>query len=247
MLNCEVEDILHWGAIGAVKVYLMVDEDRYAEIGNHANFVSDVKKAPGAGYSRPFQKCYRINSFLDAIVTENNPSEPEVLLVGLCQIHRSFIEIAYNLPLDTPLNEWVCFIHGDWASDYYTLWHNEALKPADLYLTKNELNELHRAICNGERLNNKFDTYQIAEQVELEQAFVKAAVVERNSPKKANAVMSLCELAISALKLDDSLINNHFSLQAELNRQLSKRGITEIEGEKTLDDALGKAKSVRKQ
>ena len=69
MLSCEVEDILHWGAIGAVKLYLMVDENRYAEIGGHANFISDVKKAPDTGGGRPFQKSYRINPFLDASAT----------------------------------------------------------------------------------------------------------------------------------------------------------------------------------
>lgn len=249
MLSCEVEDILHWGSIGAVKLYLMVDEDHYAEIGNHANFVSDVKKAPAAGYNRPFQKCYRINPFLDAIVTENNPTEPEILLAGLCQIHRQFIEFAYNQPVDTPLNEWVCLIHGDWATEYYTLWHNEALTPTDLYLTKAELSVLYQAISTGKTLRNRYENYDIAERSALEKAVVNAAredKTERNSSGRAETTLSLIELALTAVKLDRALIDNPYKLYTEINNNLRQHDLAEIQiSDRAFADMLGVAKSSR--
>lgn len=223
MLSCEVEDILHWGAIGAVKLHLMVDEDRYAEIDKHANFIAEVKKAPAAGYSRPRQKRYRINTFLDAIVTENEPTEPDILLAGLCQIHRQFIEFAYNQPLDTPLNEWVCLIHGDWATEYYTLWHNEVLTPADLYITRSELGVLYQAINTGQPLKNKYEDYDIAKRDDLEKAVIntaKEAKTERNTAGNAKATLALTKLVLIQAGLDTDLVDNPHKIHTKINELL---------------------------
>ncbi|MBZ9612568.1 hypothetical protein [Rheinheimera maricola] len=230
MLSCEVEDILHWGAIGAIRLYLMVDENRYAEIGDHANFIADVEKVLVSGGGRPFQKSYRITPFLDAIVTKNNPTEPEVLLAGLCQIHRQFIEFAYNQPLDIPLNEWVCIIHGDWATQYYALWHNEALTPADLYLTKDELSVLYNAINTGQTLKSKYNDTDIANSIAQNNELISTIKPERNSPGRAKAVTALTELVLKLAGESDDLINNPHKLHRRINELMLEHKANECGG-----------------
>lgn len=216
MLECEIDDILHWGSIGAIDLHLMLNEDRYAEIDPLDSFLDDIKSLPSER-RRNHQSHYRLSKYLNASVTDTTT---DVLLSGLCKIHRSFIEFAYNQPHKKPLDEWVCSIKEDWSNNYFTIWHNESLTPLDLFITKPELVKLHQSITTGRTLKNKFDDGELFKQDLEEKNRANNNKPERLTGGLAKSVVALTDLVLRLANKDSALMNNPHKLHTTINQLL---------------------------
>ncbi|WP_019675883.1 hypothetical protein [Arsukibacterium perlucidum] len=260
LLECEIEDILHWFEIGAIDLYLKVDDQ------NCGVLVLDKNE---------YQQ----------LVTMGEGTESYKIGLSYMFISGPIDESAFNPETEMYYFE-VDAIQGLWAVDYNDLEDslftgNDSFTPYSLYaetaeiidsvslidkktifftvdldsemkfqinqlqVTKTEIQKLHYAITTGEPLKSRFNDASLAMEIHKKESH-RQRPMENNSPKKAMALMSLSEYVLKKAELAPELMNRPDALQTAINKELLKNSIPEIEG-KTLYGAFQVAITHRKK
>lgn len=270
MLDCELEDILHWAEIGVIDVkYKVTDQNRlYGECeldkkdlawlfnNGEVEYMSPLREGEGFYWSNSasgqfiafeFTQFYETSQELEEVLmaaiqgTTNDTVFSKVSPFGLFSISSySINEIITgakklkNPVLTMPVSE-IGFVFRDQEVD-----------TNDLLIDSESLAKLHKAIVTGEPLKSRFNDANIAKDMQQKDRSAAITKSERNSSGRAEATLSLIELALTAAKLDRALIDNPYKLYTEINNNLRQHGLAEIQiSDRAFADMLGIAKSSR--
>ena len=132
------------------------------------------------------------------------------------------------------------------VSEIGFVFRDQEVDTNDLLIDSESLAKLHKAIVTGEPLKSRFNDANIAKDMQQKDRSAAITKSERNSSGRAEATLSLIELALTAAKLDRALIDNPYKLYTEINNNLRQHGLAEIQiSDRAFADMLGIAKSSR--
>lgn len=252
MLECETEDILHWFEVGAINLYLKVDmQDPGVLVLNQLDYRELVKIGEKTeNYSH--SGSYRFG-LSDLFISEdiNNAGFNDDLyylnvsyLLGLWLVDFSDLEPAlstgkdtfsiFGLIADTENNIDATNLI-DRRTPYFSVDLDEEteFKFRQLQVARRDLERLYTAITTGESLPNRINTPEIAaEFAKRDGHLLSNRPAENNSRPRTAALVSMCELFKKTKKLKSETKPDE--LQTEINKELLKHGIAEIEGQRII-------------
>lgn len=252
MLDCEVEDLLHWVEIGAINLYLKIDDQNCGVLVLDKNEYQQLATiGDGDGSYKIGLSYIFISQSLDE--SEFNPETElycfEVLAIqGLWAVDFNDLEASVFTGNDlfTPYSIYAETTETidsvsllDKKSIFFTVDLDSEMefKISQLHIVKSDLEKLYNAITTGELLKNRFNNTDTSNEMQKKES-QRIRSIENNSPKKAMALMSLSEYVLKQANLHPELINRPDTLQTAINKELVKNKIPEIEGGKTLYTAF---------
>lgn len=270
LLGCEVEDLIHWGAIKAVDLCLQIQGSKCEIIDN---------RDKDRQISEPFVggKIYKLNNGLAHYwVTkedQENPYRGAMAALGISDDHEcyddyiddndpnfrteticsGFWSVPYGIPLDIENSldgkhelygsyTVSCVDEGKkiFAAVFFSV-EGKFITASDLRITRQNMEKLHQAIKGNEPLLNIYNNAEIADQAKEQQ-------LQNNKPQIRETVKQFD--MIKALILTnsglESLVDNASGLLSELEKLCAKKGIkTPVSDAKTIRDWLNRA-NIRK-
>lgn len=259
MLECEKEDILHWFEVGAINLYLKVDmQDPGVLVLNQLEY-QELLKIGKKTENYSHTGSYRFG-LSDLFISEdiNNAGFNDDLyylnvsyLQGLWLVDFSDLEHAlstgkdtfsiFGLIADTENN-----IDATNLIDRRTVYFSVDLdeetefKFSQLQVARRDLEKLYSVITTGESLPNRINTPEIAAEFAKRNGQLSSnRPAENNSRPRTAALVSMCELFKKTKKLKTEIKPDE--LQTEINKELLKHGIAEIEGQRIILKAYNAA------
>lgn len=265
MLECEVEDLLHWGGTGAIRLlYFAKDLE--------AQSAFDKQQFEYLFKSGKFESLFRENVLVGMGISVDcdwmYPDKEELVSVfnnllcndGPGEFNELYALVTMNglfaIDGDHSLNN--LYISGNCKTfglslDYQgsPVWYHFLVSDPDfsiekIFIEKQEMEKIYNAITTGTPLANeaKKVPHKITQTETMQRISNAKAAAERNSAPRAELVLSLLELVLGE---DSSLIDNPYALYQRVNKQLREAKIIEPEiTEQAFADILSKAKSARK-
>jgi len=260
MLECEVEDLLHWGATGGVTLHYLAkgikadtafnyDQIAYMRTKEGFNpehgFRSDITDSHTLWvvFSQVQEMGNNICEAIDLLTRVDGYPEPiifaSVRLYGLFDVNEQSLEELY---LQGSVESLFLFLYKPECEADFLFSIESSIKPYQLFIKKIELEKVYQAITTGRPLSQNIVKMPSTET--MQRISNAKAAAERNSAPRAELVLSLLELVLGE---DSSLIDNPYALYQRVNKQLREAKIIEPEiTEQAFADILSKAKSARK-
>lgn len=269
MLECEVEDLLHWGATGAVKLLFWADNLRSETVLNYRDITSILSTCT--------------ESEIDSFFTQEFIWKPSAKCAVSINFKEGYSEIGSLITtfenmfpdIDPFGNKWLYAalkLSGFFCLDLYSLedlyllrhcstigllvdqpafesrifFVRETLSAERIFIAQGELGRIYQAVTTGTLLKAEVKTVntKIHHSDAIQRISDAKAAAERNSAPRAELVLSLLELVLGE---ESSLIDNPYALYQRVNKQLREANIIEPEiTEQAFADILSKAKSARK-
>lgn len=269
MLDCEVEDLLHWGATSGVKLLFWADNLRSETVLNYrdiTNILSTCTESEIDSFFtqefiwKPSEKCsVSINfkegySEIGSLLTTFESMFPDVDPFGAKGLY-AILKLSGFFGLDLSSLEDLylkgcCKVTGLFIDnpvfDSPVFCVRETLSAGQIFIDRDQLEKIYQAITTGTRLMAEAKEVNTKNNVEdtMQRVSDAKAAAERNSAPRAELVLSLLELVLGE---DSSLIDNPYALYQRVNKQLREANIIEPEiTEQAFADILSKAKSARK-
>lgn len=253
LLECEVEDLVHWALIGAVKLSLRPDEidqpyftvklpvyNKIKQLIDPAESVTSLALGMSALH-------FNTEDFLIAEQRSGFISFPGISISGIWRIEFPLIgpeRVDKDSDAFNPL-----WLFSDNTAGVSVVCHTgpkARFRESEVLITYSELKKLHTAITTGTPLKSKYNDADIANSIAQNNELISATKPERNSPGRAEATLSIVELALKALNLQIELVDDPYKLYSQLNDLLRKHKLTEIQiTDRGFADMLDKAKSAR--
>lgn len=253
LLECEVEDLVHWALIGAVKLCLKLEEIEQPYFSVKLPMYNEIKQLIDPAESVTSlalgMSVLHFNTE-DFLITEQHNglmTFPGASASGIWRIEFPLIgperadkdSDAFN-----PL-----WLFSDNTAGVTVVCHTgpkARFRESEVLITYSELKKLHTAITTGTPLKSKNNDADIANNIAQNNELINATKPERNSPGRAEATLSIVELALKALNLQIELVDDPYKLYSQLNDLLRKNQLVEIQiTDRGFADMLDKAKSAR--
>ncbi|WP_116473822.1 hypothetical protein [Zobellella maritima] len=207
MLECEVEDIIHWGSIGAIRLCCHIDGIPFFLHGDLTCPENYGKRIDGAmSYSIQF-----VNHAYFYTHTLNGRPSPTLgnahglwplSIWGMKEIEQkggiSASQVEFYAKNDEGVEAMVTpAISGP---DYETV-----ITKGDLWVTQTELVKLHHSITNGEPLPNIYNNAELAQRAKEQEAMTQLIAEPRATAKQSDMITSLIDLHFTekGQRLDD--------------------------------------------
>ncbi|MFC4655728.1 hypothetical protein ACFO3I_11985 [Rheinheimera marina] len=255
MLECEVEDLLHWGATYAIKLHYQAtglkayttfnsDQMNYIRTIDGFNQGNEINWKVTDKHTFRFQDFYKNINPAKLAASQQKPGyESELMqfvsLFGLFEVLENCLDELYR---QGSVDLIFLILTKPETKEEFLFFAPFTIEPSQLFITKSELDKIYQSITTGSQLiKNKGTTISPAAMQLISNA---KAAAERNSAPRAELVLSLLELVLGE---DSSLIDNPYKLYEWVNQQLQKAKIIEPEiTQQAFADILSKAKSARK-
>jgi hypothetical protein len=267
MLECEVEDLLHWAEINAIDLWLKIDEENCGVIYFDEATFRDLIKLRDSSKLVTESGLINITAGRSTFYIETEDCEDQEL-ENFKDYEDDIEDSDLAIEIASACGLWAVefadiVLHSNRAEGYFTpnsLYCDPTVEQrfiidldsemrfnlADLLITRTELERLHDSMSSGTPLKNRYNDSEIEKisRAQMQRASNAKAAAERNSAPRAELVLSLLELVLGE---ESSLIDNPYALYQRVNKQLREANIIEPEiTEQAFADILSKAKSARK-
>ena len=271
MLDCELEDLLHWSEVGAINLKCRItDKTRlsgHTELSRKdlewlfcngsIEFMSPLREGEGFYWSDSKNGQFAAFSFSDFYPTNDELEQALMAAISGQGPDTIFATVEpfgyYFLPANfTEYKRTVSTTDTDEnQSELYTT-IGVTIPNSEIFIGFVDEFTLDEILIDHESLSILYDAITTGEPLKsrfndvdtakkLQQKEAKQRTAENNSAPKAMALLSLCEYVIKTAKLEPDLINRADALTTAINRELLKLNIPEIDGAKTLYSAFQKA------
>jgi hypothetical protein len=265
MLECEVEDLLHWGSTGELRLlhlargietdfafnfeqmaYLLESRQKIDPLFTQLAFTWELTNQHSVyiNFRTLYENDVDFHKAFKALTPSVEPFSGAVLfasirLYGFFDVEALSVEELY---LNGSCETLFLSLDRTEVKQNFSCLVEQNIEPEQLFINKAELERVYQAITTGCLLSTDKEKLPFPET--MQRISDAKAAVERNSAPRAELVLSLLELVLGE---ESSLIDNPYALYQRVNKQLREAKIIEPEiTEQAFADILSKAKSARK-
>lgn len=250
MLDCEPEDLLHWGAIGAIDLTY-----KFGPQNDYDFFETEIKKSHIAWMLnngsvidlRPFAEGWSWQNGEQTIIVdftsaykgniENLETDLKLVMTGKdpsctmwakLSITGFFPILAASLSdLETcaDFNGFAIEVKIDPNDESVLLFNNSRLNTGKLLIDKDNLLKVYNAITSGQSLKNKLNDTDVAKSIAKSSELYATVKQERLTGGISKVVLALTELVLKQADEDSNLINSPHKLYERINQLLLKHKV----------------------
>lgn len=252
MLDCEIDDFLHWAETGAIKLWTKIDEYNCGVLSlsaeDYSFLVELIENQPQNSVSNEVEVAIGISKLrIDRIDLLEHESATEVVFIEIIAANGlwavDFTDINYYLDSSRSRFNAVLVYSDSLNNTRFALDLDSEIyvEIESLIINRNDLEKLHNVIISGSPsvVPNEINTTSPIKKIEKNP-------LERNSMGRAETMLSIVELALSRSGLSPSLIDNPYKLYSAINDLLLEQKLPQIQiSDKAFAGMLDQGKNAR--